>query len=295
MMNTDNSKPVEFSDYYNPNIYTWCTNCGNYGIHAALKRALVAENISPGNTMMFFDIGCNGNGSDKILGYRMHGLHGRAIPVAVGAHLANRKLQTIAFGGDGASLNEGVNHLVHAIRSDYNILFILHNNENFALTKGQASSATETGRVCDACPDGPVESSINIMSFILAMNPSFAARSFSGDIHQMTDVIRAGIRHQGFSVVEIMQNCPTYNRYSGHEWYQKRVYDVTKLADYDKTDLKAAQNIAQDLKEKIATGVLYEKPRGDFYSKLVNRKDYKTELVEEVKAGEIGKLMEAFR
>src|SRR5688572_14663303 len=131
---------TKINDYSTDNLFTWCSNCGNYGINAAIKRTLAEMEIKPKDTMLFFDIGCNGNGADKIGGYRFHGLHGRVIPASSGASLANRNLKVIASGGDGATLGEGVNHLIHAIRSNYDITFILHNNSNYGLTQGQASS-----------------------------------------------------------------------------------------------------------------------------------------------------------
>ena len=276
---------VSLKDYYSENIYTWCTNCGNYGIAAATKRALVAENIMSKDTFMCFDIGCNGNGSDKIGGYRLHGLHGRVIPVATGASLANRKMTVIASGGDGATLSEGIGHLVHAIRSNYNITFLMHNNCNYALTKGQASASTKKDVPMDSSPDGTPSDTLNFMNFVLSLGASFAARTFSGNVNQMTEVIRAGIRHKGFSVIEILQNCPTYNKDTTHEWYQDRVYDTIELGDYDNTNFDSALNISKDMSERIATGVLYVNPTSiPFDQRLENRKGYSTELVDEVKS-----------
>ncbi len=275
---------VSFKDYYSNNIYNWCTNCGNYGIAAATKRALVAENIVPKDVLMCFDIGCNGNGSDKIGGYRLHGLHGRVIPIAAGAALANRKVHVIASGGDGATLSEGIGHLVHAIRSNYNLTFLMHNNCNYGLTTGQASASTRPGISMNSSPDGTTADTMNFMHFVISLGASFAARTFSGDVEQMTEIIREGIRHPGFSIVEILQNCPTYNKVTPHEWYQERVYDVNTLPDFDNTDPLKALSVASDLDNKIATGILYkDKTSIPFDERVVNRKDITTELVDEVR------------
>ncbi|MBN1916002.1 2-oxoacid:ferredoxin oxidoreductase subunit beta [Candidatus Dojkabacteria bacterium] len=282
-------------DYYSDNIFTWCTNCGNYGIFSAVKRALVAEEIDPKDALLCFDIGCNGNGSDKISGYRFHGLHGRVLPFAAGASLANRKIKVIAFGGDGGTLSEGINHLVHSVRSNYDFTFILHNNENYGLTTGQASLTTRKGKPMNAAPDGVVVEPMNVMEFILGLKPSFAARAFSGDVKHMTEIIRAGIKHRGFSFIEILQNCTTYNAETPHEWYQERVYDISKLKGYNKADLESAKEVSKDLEENIATGVLYEDEDSvDFYSRLANRKGTQTELVDEVKNYEIGNFLSRF-
>src|SRR5690606_2374726 len=114
-------KPV-MADYHNKNQCTWCDGCGDYGIWTAVKRALVELGIPPHGVLLCYDVGCHGNMSDKLEGYRFHGLHGRVLPFASGAKLANPKLPVIAHGGDGASFSEGVGHLVHSVRSNYPIV-----------------------------------------------------------------------------------------------------------------------------------------------------------------------------
>jgi len=289
-------QPTTFADYFSPNLYTWCTNCGNYGIHAAVKRALTAENIHPCETLLCFDIGCHGNGSDKIGGYRFHGLHGRIIPFACGASVANRQLKVVAFAGDGGTLGEGINHLVHAIRGNYDVTFILHNNLNYGLTQGQASSTTKPGMIMTAAPDGITSDPIHPMRFVMSLQPSFAARTFSGDVKHMTKVIQAGLQHRGFSFIEIMQSCPTYNKATPHEWYQTRVKDVSTFEGFDQTNIHQAREIAEDIEEKIAIGVLYQNPDSwPFMSRQANRAEIKTELVNEVMPYNVTSLFDSFR
>jgi 2-oxoglutarate ferredoxin oxidoreductase subunit beta len=285
-----------FHDYYSDNLYTWCTNCGNYGIHAAVKRALVAECRDPQDTLLCFDIGCHGNGSDKIGGYRAHGLHGRVLPFACGASITNSRVKVLAFGGDGGSLGEGVNHLVHAIRGNYPVVFVLHNNLNYGLTQGQASSTTKPGMKMNSSPDGITSDPLHPVRFVLSLQPSFVARSFSGDVHHMTKTLQAALQHNGFAFVEILQSCPTYNRATPHEWYQQRVFDVSSVEGYDGKSYEAAARIAEDLEEKIAIGVLYQdKERVPFLKRQANRQDVTTELVDEVKVGGIEELVGEFR
>ena len=283
-------------DYYSENIFTWCTNCGNYGIFAAVKRALVAEEIKPKDVLMCFDIGCHGNGSDKIDGYRFHGLHGRVIPFAAGASLANSKVKTIAFGGDGGTLSEGINHLVHAVRSNYNMTFILHNNENYGLTTGQASSTTRKGAKMNATPEGVAVPPINVMEFVLGLNPSFVARTFSGDVKHMTEVLRSAYKHKGFSFVEIFQNCPSYNHETPHEWYQERVYDIGEVEAYDKSSLGSAKEVAVDMENHIAVGVLYENSSIPTFLDLEEgRQGATTELADEVRPVDISALLARYK
>ncbi len=289
--------PPTIADYYSSNIYTWCTNCGNYGIHAAVKRALVAEGVRPCQAVLCFDIGCNGNGSDKIEGYRFHGLHGRVISFAAGAALANRKLKVLAFAGDGATFGEGVGHFVHAVRANFNMTFVFHNNLNYGLTTGQASPTTKRGMKMNSSPDGITSEPIHPARMALALEATFVARTFSGDTGHMTAVLQAALKHPGFSFVEILQSCHTYNKATPHEWYQERVYDVsTQLSDYDTSDRFRAMSVAEDLENHIATGVLFQHPESvPFMERQANRQDKQTELVDEVNAQEIGKLLQGLR
>ncbi len=293
-MSCDNCT-VKYADYNSPNIYTWCTNCGNYAIHAAVKRALVANQIEPKKTVLCFDIGCHGNGSDKIGGYKFHALHGRVIPLATGAHLANGKIKVLAFGGDGGTLGEGINHLIHAVRANYDITFILHNNSNYGLTKGQASPSTPKETPMDTSPDGVESEPINIINLLLDLNPSFLARTFSGDVKHMTEVISAGLNHKGFSFIEILQSCPTYNEATPHEWYLKHCFKVEMLEGYNANKIEETRRVAADLSEKIAVGVLYKNDNlKDLKSKLHNRVGMQTELVDEVKIYDISELVTDF-
>ncbi len=279
-------------DYFSQNLYTWCTNCGNYGIHAAVKRALTCANIKPDQALLCFDIGCNGNGSDKIDGYRFHGLHGRIIPFACGAAVANRRVKVLAFGGDGGTLGEGLNHLLHAVRGNYNMTFILHNNLNYGLTQGQASPTTKPGMKMNSSPDGITADPIHPMRMILGLEPSFAARTFSGDVRHMTGVLEAAFANPGFSFVEILQSCPTYNKATPHEWYQERTFDVGTLGNYDSKNLVWARELAEDLENKIALGVLYhDLDKKSFHDRLANRQGFTSELVDEVSTRSVADLL----
>lgn len=290
------SEPTRMKDFSSQNIFTWCTNCGNYGINAAVRRALVELNIKPCETVTCFDIGCNGNGADKIGGYTFHGLHGRVIPAACGVALANTKNTVIAFGGDGGTLGEGVGHLVHGIRGNYNVAFILHNNLNYGLTKGQGSPTTKQHMKMDSSPDGQTSGGLHPVRFALALDATFVARTFSGDVHHMTSVFAQAIKHPGFSFVEVLQSCPTYNKETPHEWYQKRVFEVSTIPEYDASSRAQAFAIGEDIEEKIAIGILYQDKNSiPQIKRQANRIGITTELVEETRQYPIDTLLEKFR
>lgn len=275
------------SKFHSDNLFTWCTNCGNYGINASVKRALASLGYEPHQVVLFFDIGCNGNGSDKIEGYTFHGLHGRVIPLACGASIANKDVPIIASAGDGATLSEGINHLIHAIRNNYNITFLLHNNENYALTTGQASSTTPKGAKRSIAPDGSLLNPIHVGHLALNLGASFYARGYSGDVNHLTEIIKAGILHKGFSFIEIMQDCPTYNKEMTHDWYRSRIYNLDAQKSHDRSNLTIAYKKASDMENKIATGIIYQnKDIEDFLTIQPNRKGYTSPLIDEVRSYE---------
>lgn len=283
------------SQFDSKELITWCNGCGNFGVLNALKRALTLENLGIQDVLLCFDIGCNGNGADKLSAYTFHGLHGRTISAAAGAALANPKMKVVAVAGDGATFSEGVNHLVHAIRSNYPMLFIMHNNENYGLTIGQASATTRKGEAMSGSPDGPPADPLNAMELILSLRPSFAARCFSGMVGHMTEVFQAGLQHNGFACVEVMQVCPTYNKATPQEWYWDKLKKVEDMKNYDRYDLWAARKTAQDLENEIAIGVLYEEKNSqNFYERLPSRKNYPTVPVEEVQHYDVSQILAQF-
>ncbi len=274
---------VAVPEYYSETRCTWCDGCGNYGIWTAVKYALVGLNLHPWQVCLCYDVGCHGNGSDKIQGYRFHGLHGRVIPFAAGAKLANTKIPVIAFAGDGAAFSEGVGHLVHALRSNYPITFVLHNNANYALTTGQATSLTWQGQPMNMSPNGIPERTLPSMDFIFSLEPTFVARGFSGDIKLMTRILKAAIKHRGFAFVEMLQACPTYDHFTTHEYLLERYFDAN--ADgHDPSDLQQAKILAAQAQDRIACGILYQREDiPDFYERLIPRHGLETTCVEEVR------------
>jgi len=290
------SKVKEYLAFESPNIHTWCSGCGNFGILNALVRALVLENIAPHECLICFDVGCNGNASDKINANTIHGLHGRVLSLAAGCAIGNHKLPVIAIGGDGATFSEGINHLVHAVRNNYNFVFICHNNSNYGLTTGQASATTRKGQAMNGTPGEVVVEPLNAAQIVLSLDPSFVARGFSGDVEYLTELIRQGLKHKGFAFIEVFQVCPTYNKATPQSWYWPRIKKVEEIPGYNNTDIWQARKIAADLEEQIAVGLLYHNPNKlDFLSLQTNRQQRLTTLVEEVQHFPISELLEEFK
>src|ERR1700751_2156740 len=281
------TQPSALSEYYSETKCIWCDGCGNYGIWPAVKYALVELNLHPGQVCLCYDVGCNGNGSDKVEGYRFHGLHGRVIPFAAGAKLANMKVPVIAFGGDGATFSEGVVHLIHGVRSNYPITFVLHNNSNFGLTTGQASSLTPQGQPMNTSPNGIPEHKLASMELVFSLNPIFVARGFSGDIKLMTRILKAAIQHRGFAYVEMLQACPTYNPFATHEYLLDRYFDAN-ASGHDSSSLPQAKALATQVQDRIACGILYQREDiPHFYNRLIPRQGLETPWAEEGRGDDV--------
>ncbi len=275
--------PVTIGDFTTPVLPTWCPGCGDFAIWTSIKQALVQEGKGPRDVLLCFDIGCNGNMADKINAYVFKGLHGRVIPVAAGASLANFNLPVIAVAGDGGTFDEGMHHFIHGIRSNYNITFIIHNNCDFGLTTGQPTPTTPQGLKMTGAPYGVVETRINPIKLALSVGAGFIARGFTGNIPQLISLIKTGLNYPGFAYIDVLQHCPTYNYFQDHQWLMNKVYDVSKDENYKNTREYAYNN--SDINEdKIATGVLFRDDTVLPYEKrLEHRNKITTMLKDEVK------------
>ncbi|MBI2974977.1 MAG: 2-oxoacid ferredoxin oxidoreductase [Deltaproteobacteria bacterium] len=244
----------------------WCPGCGNFPILNAVKKALVALELAPHQVLFVSGIGQAAKAPHYLNANLFNGLHGRGLPVATGAKLANHKLTVIAESGDGCVYGEGGNHFLSAIRRNIDITLIVHNNQVYGLTKGQASPTSDEGFVTKAQPHGVYEEAFNPISVAVAMHASFVARSFSGLTEHLARTIVEAVRHKGFSIVDVLQPCITFNKINNFAWYKKRCYELP--ADYNPENWKAAMKKASEWGEKIPIGVIYKNNRLPLEEKL---------------------------
>jgi len=243
----------------------WCPGCGNFGILSAVKKALVELKIEPHQVLLVSGIGQAGKLPHYMRGNIFNSLHGRPVPPAVAAKIANPELIVIAVSGDGDAYGEGGNHFLHAARRNHRITYLVHNNQVYGLTKGQTSPTSDSGFITRSTPQGaPVP--INPLALAIALDTSFVARGFSGQIDHLAGLIKAGIQHPGFALIDILQPCPSFNFKNTFNWYRERVYRLG--ADYDPTDKLAAFARAQEWGEKIPIGIIYKKERPTFEEQL---------------------------
>ncbi len=246
---------------YEPDRETaWCPGCGNFPLRTALASALAELEIKPSQVAMFTGIGQAAKMPHYLRVNGFNGLHGRALPPAIGFRMANPELEVIVESGDGDTYGEGGNHLLHNIRRNPHLAHFVHNNQIYGLTKGQASPTTGTDIKTGVQPRGVTAEPFNPIEFAVGMNASFVARSFVGDRDHLVEMMKKAIEHRGYALLDILQPCVTFNKVNTYQWYSERTYELEE--DYNPEDREAAFARAQEWGEKIPIGVIYrnEKP-----------------------------------
>jgi 2-oxoglutarate ferredoxin oxidoreductase subunit beta len=235
----------------------WCPGCGNFGILNALNKALVELKIEPYQVLLVSGIGQAGKLPHYTRGNVFNSLHGRPVPPAIGARIANSELRVIAISGDGDAYGEGGNHFLHAARRNHDITYLVHNNQVYGLTKGQASPTSDVGFVTKTTPYGAVKP-VDPIALAIVSGASFVGRSFAGDTDHLTNLIKKGITHRGFALIDILQPCVSFNHRNTFQWYEERVYKLEDESGYDPGNKKAALEKAFEWGEKIPIGIIYE-------------------------------------
>ena len=235
----------------------WCPGCGNFSILKSLKAALDELGIQPEKLVMVSGIGQAAKIPHYLNCHFFNGLHGRAIPPATGIKAANPGLTVIAESGDGDMYGEGGNHLIHAIRRNPDITNIVHNNMVYGLTKGQASPTSMMGFRTPVQVDGVTLEPFNPMALAVAMDASFVARAFAGNVEQTKNIIKQAVSHRGYALVDILQPCVSFNKVNTFKWFKDRTYDIEK--DYNPFDRVRAFERALE-PGRFALGVLFRSP-----------------------------------
>jgi 2-oxoglutarate/2-oxoacid ferredoxin oxidoreductase subunit beta len=239
---------------------TWCPGCGDFAIWAAFKNAAVAKGWDDTNTFLAAGIGCHGHILNYVKITSVEGLHGRAIPVATGLKIANHRLNTFVFTGDGDSLAEGGNHFINVCRRNHDITVLMHDNAIYGLTTGQTSPRSPHGYKSKSTPFGNLDEPLNPVSLAIASGATFVAREYAAHIPQLTDLIIKANEHKGISIIDILQPCVTWNDLYDHAFYQANTYYLGE--DYDKTNVaKAFEKSLEWGDKKIPLGIFYQVDR----------------------------------
>ena len=236
----------------------WCPGCGDFGVLTALKQALVELNLHPHKVMTISGIGCSSNLPGYVSTYGMHTLHGRALAVATGAQLANHDLKIIVTGGDGDGYGIGGNHFVHSMRRNVDLTYIVMNNQIYGLTTGQISPTSTKGMKTKSTPIGSVENPIFPVSLAIAAGATYVARGYTGQVKHLVDLIKGGIQHKGFALIDAFSPCVTFNLDNTHEFFKHRTKKLEDMG-HDPTDFAAAIQKSYEWGDEIPIGLFWKR------------------------------------
>jgi 2-oxoglutarate ferredoxin oxidoreductase subunit beta len=268
---------------YKTNVWVdWCPACGNFGILTAMQRALAELKIPPDKVVDVSGIGCSGKTSHFLNVNGIHNLHGRSIPYAEGVKLANPELTVIVNGGDGDLLGIGMGHFVALGRRNLDVKVIIHDNQVYGLTKGQASPTLRAGQKVKSMPLPNMQDWVNPISVALASGYTFVARAYALWIDDLKEIIKAAIKHRGAAVVDVLQPCPTWNDIYTPDFYKQRLYKLDSEKDWDpyvrNPDPKeAAEKLskafakAQEWGDRIPVGIFYVNPHVESFVDNVSK------------------------
>jgi 2-oxoglutarate ferredoxin oxidoreductase subunit beta len=236
----------------------WCPGCGDFGVLNALKQAIVELGLYPHEVMTISGIGCSSNLPGYINTYGMHTLHGRSLAVATGAALANHELKVVVTGGDGDGYGIGGNHFLHSMRRNVDLTYIVMDNQVYGLTTGQTSPTSIKGMKTKSTPIGSVENPINPIPLAIAAGATYVARGYTGQIKHLVGLIKGGIMHKGFALIDAFSPCVTFNHDNTHDFFKQRTY---KLEDqeHDPKDFQAAMEQAYRWGEQIPIGLFWKR------------------------------------
>jgi 2-oxoglutarate ferredoxin oxidoreductase subunit beta len=249
---------VEVRDYQSPVRPTWCQGCGDYGIWNALKFALAELDLAPHEVLMVSGIGCGSKTPDYTHVNGLHTLHGRSLPPATGARLANHDLKVICVHGDGDGYGMGLGHMMHAARRNIGITDVVQNNRVYGLTKGQYSPTSPAGFISKTSPEGAIDRPVNPWALALAAGATFIGRGFPADMRHLIEVLKKAIQHRGYALVDVLQPCVSFNRAYAYEYYHRRVYKLEEEPGYDAGDRLGAWERAHEWGDRIPIGILYQ-------------------------------------
>jgi 2-oxoglutarate ferredoxin oxidoreductase subunit beta len=254
-----NPAPVTAANFKGKVDPDWCPGCGDFGVLAAVQKALVELQIPNHRVATVSGIGCSSNFPGFIETYGMHTLHGRSLPVASGLKLANHDMTVLVTGGDGDGFGIGCGHFVHAMRRNINLTYIVMDNQIYGLTTGQTSPTSRIGMKTKSNPYGNMDSPVNPITLALSAGATFVARGFSGEQKHLTELLKQAISHKGFSFLDIFSPCVTYNKDNTFQWFRPRVKKLEEDASYDPTNWPEAVKRATVWGDEIPIGKFFER------------------------------------
>ena len=247
---------VRFTDFKSDKQPTWCPGCGDFGTMNGMMKALANTGNDPDNTFLVAGIGCSGKIGTYMHAYALHGVHGRALPVATGVKMARPDIEVMAAGGDGDGYSIGAGHFVHAVRRNVDMTYVVMDNRIYGLTKGQASPTSRSDFETSTTPEGPQQPPVNPLALAQAAGATFIAQSFASDALRHAEIIEEAIEHDGFGFVNVFSPCVTFNDVDTSDYFRDSLVDL-KEDGHDRHDLEAAKDVILD-SDKEYQGVMYQ-------------------------------------
>ncbi|MHC4473484.1 MAG: 2-oxoacid:ferredoxin oxidoreductase subunit beta [Planctomycetota bacterium] len=236
----------------------WCPGCGDFGVIAGLDQALVELGYKTHEVVFVSGIGCSSRLPYFFNTFGFHTIHGRAPAVALGIKMAKPELRVIITGGDGDFFSIGTNHLIHVARRNLDVTAICMDNHIYGLTKGQVSPTSPAAFVTGSTPFGSVEGPLDPLLMVLSAGASFVAQSYSANVKHLKQTLLQAEKHTGFSFVNVISPCPTFNKKETFAYYKGRV-SVTEQEETE--DLAAAYRFIVETKEEVPLGVFFQAHR----------------------------------
>lgn len=276
------NKPVTLKDLNTENP-RWCAGCGDFSIIMAVKRFMVDLQLAQHMTVNVSGIGCSGRAPNYINAYGVHGIHGRAIPIALGVALARPELNLFIHSGDGDAISIGGNHLIHGINKNFNCTFIMYDNEIYALTKSQTSPTTRRGHKTNTQPTGSYLDPIKPIGLALGLGASFVASTADWMPDHLVNTLKAAFEHKGFSFIHVSQRCPHFDPnnfdHKSSAWFSflkhekgiapdKRLAEKTEIVEHDPSNKEAAFALAD--KNRVYFGLVYHNPEKPCYDAILH-------------------------
>jgi len=281
---------LELKDFRTKVHNDWCPGCGDFGILNAVQMSLFELKLEPHQVAVFSGIGCSGKTPHFVNTYGFHTLHGRVLPIATGAKLANTSLTVLAVGGDGDGFGIGVGHFVSTGRRNLDFTYVVHDNQVYGLTKGQASPTLPKGMRTKSMPSPSIVEGMNPIATAISAGYTSVARSYALDVRHLKETLKAAIVHKGSALVDVLQTCPTYNDINTKEWYagadlqtkaprlykiEEQGYDGTVKDPNDPNEVnqKKAQAIIKSFEwgDKIPIGIFYRNQEPTFEEMIGNK------------------------
>lgn len=306
---------LELKSYRADTHNNWCPGCGDFGILAAMQMALYQLKIPPHQVALFSGIGCSGKTPHYVNVYGFHTLHGRVLPVATGAKIANKDLTVLAVGGDGDGYGIGSGYFVNAGRRNLDFTYLVFNNAVYGLTKGQASPTLPKGMKTKSLPEQTILEGLNPIALAIGAGYTFIARGYALDVRYTANLIAQAIKHRGSAFIDILQTCPTYNDVYTKEWFEDSVEGKPRLYKLDETGYDPIVHDANDADEivakkvqavsksyewgdKIPVGVYYKVDRPTYEDEVASRRPSlgETSLVDvDLEDRDVSPIMDALR